>query len=186
MVRRGNVAEPKSGPDHAVLNRVGRNFWRTFRSGGTWSSLHCRKVVISIYPQGTSRSLADHVIFKTTPIKLWNLIKGKWVSVEHRSLSHVRLFATLQTVAHQVPLSVEFSRQEYWSGLSFPSPGDLPDTGIKTGSPALQADSWQSEPPGKSQLKGNWMFIAMSHGKFSGKVHHRESLQMFSPKSVSC
>ena len=51
--------------------------------------------------------------------------------------------------AHQVPLSKEFSRQEYWSGLSFPSPGDLPDPGIEPRSPALQADSLPSEPPGK-------------------------------------
>ena len=48
--------------------------------------------------------------------------------------------------AHQVPLSTEFSRQEYWSGLPFPS-GDLPDPRIETGSPALQADSLPSEPP---------------------------------------
>ena len=44
---------------------------------------------------------------------------------------------------------MEFFRQEYWSGLRFPSPVDLPDSGIKRGSPALQADSLQSEPPGK-------------------------------------
>ena len=44
---------------------------------------------------------------------------------------------------------MEFSRQEYWSGLPFPSPGDLPDPGIEPGSPALQADSLPSEPPGK-------------------------------------
>ena len=49
--------------------------------------------------------------------------------------------ATLWTVACQVPLSMGFSRQEYWSGLPFPSPGDLPNPGIKWGSPALQADS---------------------------------------------
>ena len=48
-------------------------------------------------------------------------------------------------VAHQAPLSTGFSRQEYWSGLPFPSPGDLPDPGIKTGSPALQADSLLTE-----------------------------------------
>ena len=45
------------------------------------------------------------------------------------------------TITHQVPMPMEFSRQEYWSGLSFPSPGDLPDPGIKPASPALQADS---------------------------------------------
>ena len=56
-------------------------------------------------------------------------------------LSHVRLFATLGTVAHQAPLSLGFSWQEYWSGLSFPPPGDLPDPGIKHASPAFLADS---------------------------------------------
>ena len=62
-------------------------------------------------------------------------------------LSHVQLFVTLWTVACQTPLSMEFSRQEYWSGYSFFSPGNLPDPGIKPGSPALQADSLLSEPP---------------------------------------
>ena len=55
--------------------------------------------------------------------------------------SRVRLFATPWTVAHQAPLSMGFSRQEYWSGLPFFSPGELPDTGIEPGSPALQANS---------------------------------------------
>ena len=64
-------------------------------------------------------------------------------------LSRVRLFATLWTVAHQAPLSMGFSRQEYWNGLPFPSPGDLPDPGIELRSPALQADALTSEPPGK-------------------------------------
>ena len=52
-------------------------------------------------------------------------------------------------VACQAPLSMKFSRQEYWSGLPFPSPGYLPNPGIEPGSPALQADSSPSEPPGK-------------------------------------
>ena len=54
------------------------------------------------------------------------------------------------TVAHQTPLSMEFSRQEYWSGLPFPSPVDLPDPGIEPGSPTLQADSLLTKPLGKS------------------------------------
>ena len=58
-------------------------------------------------------------------------------------------FVTPWTVAHQAPPSMGFSRQEYWSGLPFPSPGDLPDPGIKPRSPALQADALPSEPPGK-------------------------------------
>ena len=70
---------------------------------------------------------------------------------EVKSLSRVRLFATPWTVAYETPLSMGFSRQECWSGLPFPSPGDLPDPGIKLGSPALQADALPSEPPGKLQ-----------------------------------
>ena len=66
-----------------------------------------------------------------------------------QSLSHVRLFATSQTVAYQAPPSMGFSRQEYWSGLPFPSPADLPNPGIEPGSPALQTDALPSEPPGK-------------------------------------
>ena len=53
------------------------------------------------------------------------------------------------TVVHRAPLSMGFSRQEYWSGLSFPSPGDLPDPGIEHMSPALQADSLLTELVGK-------------------------------------
>ena len=64
------------------------------------------------------------------------------------SYSVVSDSATPWTVAHQAPLSIEFSRQEYWSGVQFLSPGDLPDLGIKPRSPALQANSLLSEPPG--------------------------------------
>ena len=55
--------------------------------------------------------------------------------------SHVQLFKTLWAVTHQAPLSMGFSRQEYWSGLVFPPLGDLPDSGTEPMSPALQADS---------------------------------------------
>ena len=65
-----------------------------------------------------------------------------------KSLSCVQLFATPWTVDYQVPLAMGFSRQEQWSGLPFPSPGDLPDLGIKAGFPSLQADALTSEPPG--------------------------------------
>ena len=67
--------------------------------------------------------------------------------------SHIQLFATLWTVAHQAPLSTGFSRQEYWSGLPCPPPGDLPDSGIEPASPvspALQAASLPTEPPRES------------------------------------
>ena len=64
-----------------------------------------------------------------------------------KSLSHVRLFVTPWTVAHQAPPSMEFSRQEHWSGLPFPSPGNLPNPGIEPGSAALWADTLLSELP---------------------------------------
>ena len=64
-------------------------------------------------------------------------------------LSRVRLFATPWTVAYQAPPSMVFFRQEYWSGLPFPSPGDLPNSRIKPGFPTFQADALTSEPPGK-------------------------------------
>ena len=102
----------------------------------------------------------------------WNLFEGtldipkthlmwcfQWVSWEYKteresgSHSVVSDSATLWTTANQVPLSMGFPRQEYWSGLPFPSPGDLPDPGIKPGSPAMQADSLPSEPPGKPKQK---------------------------------
>ena len=59
---------------------------------------------------------------------------------------------TTWAVARQAPLSMEFARQEYWSGLPFPSPGDLPDPGVELKPPAFQADSLPSEPPGKPIL----------------------------------
>ena len=59
---------------------------------------------------------------------------------------------TLCDPMHQILVSMEFSRQEYWSGEPFPCPGDLPNPGIKPGSLAFQADSLPSEPPGKPQI----------------------------------
>ena len=76
-------------------------------------------------------------------------------SVCVKSLSHVQLFVTPCTVAYQLPPSLGFSRQEYWSGLPFPSPGDLPNPGIELISAALQADSLAlSQSPGKPRSLG--------------------------------
>ena len=86
-----------------------------------------------------------------------------------RSLSRVRTFANPWTVACQAPLSMEFSRQEHWSGLPCPPPGDIPDPGIEPRSPTLQADSLPSEPPHKPYTslmllkEKNKMKIANSH-----------------------
>ena len=74
---------------------------------------------------------------------------------EVKSLSHVRHFVTPWTVAYQAPQSLGFSRQEYRSGLPFPSPGDIPNPGMEPGSPILQADALPSEPPGKLITNNN-------------------------------
>ena len=76
------------------------------------------------------------------------ILEPKKIS-EVKSLGHVRLFATPWTVAYQGPLSMGFSRQKYWSGLPFPSPGDLPNLGIEPWVSVLWADALLSEPPGK-------------------------------------
>ena len=82
---------------------------------------------------------------------LWRKLPASFQRWEWKvkSLRCVRLFATPWTVAYQAPQSMEFSRQEYWSGLPFPSPQELPDPGIKPRSPALRADALPVEPPGK-------------------------------------
>ena len=91
-------------------------------------------------------------------------LSGKPMKVKVKSLSRVRLFVTPWTVAHQAPPFMGFSRQEYWSGLPFPSPGDLPDPGIKPRSPALQADALTSEPPGKP-IERLQLWVARLHGQ---------------------
>ena len=78
--------------------------------------------------------------------------RHRWTMSVCESLSHVQLFATSWTVVCQAPLSMGFSRPEYWSGLPLPSPRDLPNPGIKPRSPALQTDSLPSEPPGNRRL----------------------------------
>ena len=81
----------------------------------------------------------------------------KWKKKERKKvklLSHVWLFATQWTIAHQAPPFMGFCRHEYWNGLPFPSPGDLPNPGIEPRSSALQADSLLAEPQGKSKNTG--------------------------------
>ena len=73
--------------------------------------------------------------------------------MQAQCFSRVQLFATPETVAHQAPRSTGFSRHEYWSGLPFPSPGELPDLGIEPRFLELQADALPSEPPGKPTQK---------------------------------
>ena len=86
-------------------------------------------------------------------------VSTKKVKVKVKSLSRVRLFATAWIAAYQAPPSTEFSRQVYWSGLPFPSPGDIPDPGIEPRSPTLQADALPSEPPGKPKKNDQTNFF---------------------------
>ena len=74
------------------------------------------------------------------------------------------------TVAYQAPPSMEFSRQEYWSGLSIPSPGDLPNPGTEPGSTALQADALPSKPPGKQAMEEKLVFLTTGN-KFNSLIH---------------
>ena len=94
--------------------------------------------------------------FKSKPwiVKANNLMEKnpRTATVASVKWGRVRLFVTPWTGAYQAPLSIGFSRQEYWSGLPFPSPGDLPDLGIEPRSSALQADALPSEPPGKFRI----------------------------------
>ena len=93
---------------------------------------------------------AEGILRASFSFRTWgNLLETK---VKVKSLSRVRLFVTPWTIAYQAPPSMIFSRQEYWNGLLFPSPGDLPDPGIEPGSPALEADALTSEPPGKPHI----------------------------------
>ena len=94
----------------------------------------------------------------------------KW-KVKVKSLSRVRLFETPWTAAHQGPLSMGFSRQEYWSGVPFPSPGDLPDPGIKPGSPPLQAD-WLSYKGSPLYVKTNYRETDDMHWHFLMHVYY--------------
>ena len=99
------------------------------------------------FPTGWNSSLS-----KLLPAALQSLNQGTTLpSRKHTGffffflLSHVRLSVTPWAIAYQAPPSMEFSRQEYWSGVPFPSPGDLPDPGIEAGCPASQADALPSE-----------------------------------------
>ena len=114
--------------------------------------------------------LNDSVFSFPLPLSLWLQLDEAWVStpvnqttvlseqklrepifweVKVKLLSFDRLFMTPWTAGYQAPPSMGFSRQEYWSGVPFPSPGDLPNPGIEPRSPTLQADALPSEPTGK-------------------------------------
>ena len=123
-----------------------------------------------------SASRGSYTIFQT-----YQTNKRKKVKL----LSHIQLFATPWTVAYQASPSMGFSRQEYWSRLPFPSPGDLPDPGMEPGSPPLQADALPSELPEKPKhinfsimkqrqeigfLIWQWLYTQAGLGRKVGKL----------------
>ena len=97
----------------------------------------------------------------------------------HSHFSHVLLFVTPWTAAHQAPLSMGFSRQEYQSGLPGPTPGDLPDPRIEPASPALQADSL---PPGKPLHRRQ--FPSNQHSIILSNVHNFINIYTYDLKSI--
>ena len=121
----GDLPDPGIKPTSLISPVLAIEF---FTTSATWEARVCVCVCVCVYnillPKGGT---------------------SRWVS-EVKLLSCVRLFAIPWTVAYQAPLSIGFSRQECWSGLPFPSPGDLPNPGIEPRSPALQADALPSEP----------------------------------------
>ena len=119
-----------------VLHSICQQIWKTQEWPQDWK----RSVFIPIPKKGNAKECSNYrtiaLISHASKVKV-------------KLLSRVRLFSTPWTVAYQAPPSMGFSRQECWSGLPFPFPGDLPDPGIKPRSPALWADALPSEPPGK-------------------------------------
>ena len=104
---------------HAMtIEHMGQNPWAAGEKPPQWEATTMRS------PHNATKSSPRACLLQVEKVKV-------------KSLSRVWLFVTPWTVAHQAPLSMGFSRQEYWSGLPFPSPGDLPNPGIEPGSPTL-------------------------------------------------
>ena len=119
-----------------------------------WASESSSWAPLGHWPYSTSHLSLQLLAVATTcwngyTSLLWTHLWLKISGVRAWSLSHVWLFAAAWTIAHQAPLSMEFSRQEYWNGLSFPTPGDLSNPGFKLASPVLEGRFLTSEPPGK-------------------------------------
>ena len=120
--------------------------WRTM----PWSLL-MKIITLILKIKGINYNTRE-VFYSCSSINLQLLLTHYWrlyLWKKVKSLSRVQLFATLWTVAYQAAPSMGFSKQEYWSGLPLPSPGDLPDPGIEPRSPTLEADVLTSVPPGK-------------------------------------
>ena len=126
---------------------------------------------------GLSKSLIQFSVDGWSCVPSW-LFKVK-------SLSLVQLLATPWTVAYQPPLSMGLSKQEYWSELPFPSPGDLPNPGIKPGSPALQTDALPFEPLHLLFTWGQTMLKVMKTMVTSFKTSHTSTAPLSAPSPVA-
>ena len=144
--QREREKENQKGDEDLPLNGQHRSFW------GCVQFLSCRSYMLDLLvtPGDLATSVSKPVAWQPedAPILGWRQAQ-KSTRKKVKSLSHVWLFETPWTVACQAPPSKGFSRQEYWSGLPFPSPGDLPNPGIKPRSPSLKAASLLSDPPGR-------------------------------------
>ena len=117
---------------------------------GKNTGMGCHFLLQGIFPTQETNPGLLHCWQRLLPSgRPWAIREVQKRELPCESESHVRLFVTPWTIIYQAPWSLGFSRQEYWSGLPFPSPGDLPNPGIEPRSPSLQADSLPSEPPGK-------------------------------------
>ena len=134
-----------------------RNQQNVFQS--SWTTLHSQQSTWQFW-NAVSSAFKD-ILLSVVPHSLCVCVCVCVCVYKWKSLSHVWLFATPWAVAHQAPLSMEFCRQEYWSGWLFPSPGDLPNPGIEPRPPTLQVDSLPSRPP------GNPLYMATSYIFFS-------------------
>ena len=135
----------------------------SFRPQGNTSSylLPCVLKIRGVYEYlslSTGKSVSEYLKFCTfasvhfrwkVPFQCRGGLSSRNLVIAVQSLSCVQVFATPQAAARQAPLSMGFPKQEYWSGLPFSSPGDLPDPGIEPVSPALAGGFFTSEPPGK-------------------------------------
>ena len=120
-----------------------------------WCCLGIRLVTAS---QMAKRSLPACLFFDSKSSQHWSLSpQRKW-----GKLSCVQLFATPWTVARQAPMSLEFPRQEYWSGFPFPAPGDLSNPGIEPVSPTLAGGFFTTAPPGKPQLSSVFHLLTLA------------------------
>ena len=133
------VLWPGIEPEPPVLRAKSLSHWTT------------REVLDSIFDVWLLAAFRAQPLFPIFPTSGQPRWEDLCRSLQLSHFSHVWLFATLGTVALQAPLSMEFSRQEYWSRFPCPSPGDLPNPGIETRSAALQADSSPSSHQGSPQ-----------------------------------